>query len=178
MEVKMKKMLLGVFACLMLLSITVSPVSAKRTRTSFTGISYYIEELDPGEQWLEEDRYYIRGLKETYLMETSDPRLCGYSTLISDVNFTLAEAPVYGYGPIWSTSYLENDGGYWTGVAYGVRTKQGFNYHFEILHGHGGYEGLTAKIYDKREITDPIGPMEMYGVIIESSWDWPFGQFE
>lgn len=59
-----------------------------------------------------------------------------------------------------------------------MRTKDQFNYHYEFLRGHGGYAGLTASIYYKREITDPYGLMEFSGEIIESSWDWPLGQFE
>lgn len=90
----MKEILLAVFACLMLLSISVTPVSAKRTRTAFTGISYFIEELDPGEQWLDGDKLFIRGLKKSYRSEASDLRLCGISTLISNVNFTLEYEPV------------------------------------------------------------------------------------
>ena len=172
----MKKIILAVFVCLMLLTVAVAPVSARGTRTTFTGISHYIDELDPGEQWLEGDTYYIRGLKERYQVEASDPRMAGYSTDISNLNFTLVDPPVFGYGPIWGTSTTDthNNGGYWKCSAFGFRTKQGFNYHYATCRGHGGYEGLTASIYYKREITDPSGPMEFSGVIIEMQSFWPF----
>jgi hypothetical protein len=173
MEVKMKKMLLGVFACLMLLSITVSPVSAKKTKTTFTGTSYYQEEISMERFWFPDgDRVHIRGLVETYWFETDDERLTGLSYQTSNCNFRFSEDPeVQIYGPIWGTTILENDGGYWEGHSQGVRTADGFNYHHEVLHGHGGYEGLMARIYYMLEITNPFGPMQAYGEILEPEVD-------
>lgn len=172
----MKKIILAVFACMMLLSVAVTPVAARGTRTTFTGTSYYIDELDPGEQWLEGDTYYIRGLEERYQVEASDPRMAGYSTDISSLNFTLADPPVFGYGPIWGTSTTDPDdsGGYWTCRAFGYRTQQGFNYHCATCRGHSAYGGLTARIFYRREITDPSGPMDFYGVITDWSGGWQF----
>ena len=165
----MKKIILAVFACLMLLTVAVAPVSAKKIKTEFTGTSYYIEEISMERFWFPDgDRVHIRGLVERYEFQTTDPRLNGFSTQISNCNFRFSEDPnVQIFGQIWGTTTLENDGGYWEGNSTGVRTADGFNYHHEILHGHGGYEGLMAKIYYVREITDPFGPMQAYGVILE-----------
>lgn len=165
----MKKILLAVIACLMLISIAVTPVSAKKIKTEFTGTSTYLYPISVERLWYPDgDRLHVRGLVEYYDFQTTDPRLNGTSTQISNCNFRFSEDPdVQVYGPIWGTTILENDGGYWEGNSTGVRTADGFNYHHEILHGYGGYEGLMAKIYYAREITDPYGPMQAYGVILE-----------
>ena len=166
---KIKKILLAIVVCMMLLPMAVAPVAAKTIKTEFTGTSTYQEEISMERYWFPDgDRVHIRGLVETYWFETTDDRLTGLSHQTSNCNFRFSEDPfVQIYGPIWGTTILENDGGYWEGQSVGKRTVDGFNYHHEILHGHGGYEGLMAKIYYVREITDPFGPMQAYGVILE-----------
>jgi len=168
--------MLAVLTCLMLLTVVVAPVSARGIRTTFTGTSYFEEELDPGEFWLEGDQLYVRGLVERYRIEASDPRIAWYSTDISSLNFTLVDEPVVGYGPIWGTSTTDPDesGGYWSCRAFGYRTQQGFNYHYETCHGHSAYRGLTVRRFISREVTDLQGPLNFHGVIIDRRGGWPF----
>lgn len=164
----MKKILLVGFVFLVMLGIGVTPVSAN-TKTEFTGTSNFVEQIgDFDRDWYSGVAYHIRGLLEKYTLVTTDPRLTGDSFQCSNVNFFSTDPPVYFYGPIWGTDHIENDGGYWTGTFSGKRTKEfGFSYFIEILHGHGGYEGLIARIHFVREMTDPYGPIQAYGVVIE-----------
>lgn len=164
----MKKILLIGFVCLVMLGVVVTPVSAN-TKTEFTGTSTIVEQIgDFDRDWYSGMAYHIRGLHEKYTFTTTDERLTGDSFQCSNLNFFGTDSPAVFYGPIWGTDRIENDGGYWTGTFSGKRTEElGWSYFRETLHGHGGYEGLIAKIHLVRESTDPYGTIYAYGVIIE-----------
>jgi len=164
----MKKRLSILVAGLMVLSILAAPVAARTIRTEYDGVENYVEALSPGVEWVSEDGvYHVRGAQEAYEDVVSDDRLCGDLVVTINANFQLAEEPVYVYGPMWGTSILENDGGYWEGSWVGKRTKEGYSYIRCVMHGHGGYEGLQARVDYVRENPDTTAPFEVNGVLMD-----------
>jgi hypothetical protein len=152
----MKKILLILFVCLVMLGIVVSPVSAN-TRTEITGTSKLLTDppLEIARAWVSGHIYHFRGLREEYSSDFSDDCLDGLSTQSSNGNLFMV-SPTFGYGPIWGTDVIENGGGFWTGTYTGKLTADGENYFVEILHGHGGYEGYTAIIrWERTDVNDP-----------------------
>jgi hypothetical protein len=148
-KVEMKKILLIGFICFVMLGIVVTPVSAS-TKIEITGTSDLVETLGLDDDWISGKIYHFRGLQEGYTCDFSDDRLDGYSIQSSNGNLFMVNE-YFGYGPLWGTNYLENDGGSWTGSYTGKLTADGGNNFIEILHGHGGYEGYTAIIRTYRE---------------------------
>jgi hypothetical protein len=155
-------------AGLLLLSFLATPVSAGTTRTEFEGWSTPQEcpWCAPGRVWVSEDWVlHIRGMQEYDLNDYSDPRIAGSNLVTVNVNMQLPEV----YGPMWGTAHIEKDDGYWEGSWVGYRTAEGGSYIQEILHGHGAYEGLQARLDLMRE--DPNAPFWVEGVIMDPGGD-------
>ena len=164
---KMKKTLFVVVACLMMLSVVVIPVTAQETWTEFVGSSTKLGDLDGGESWFSKDgtKLFARDLRESWTVEMDDTRLGGDLTLTYSGNFHVTDFPVFIYGPIMGSVLIENADGYWEGRISGERTKEGCNYLFSVMHGHGDYEGMLAHVYFVRETPYFFEPMEMHGVV-------------
>ena len=158
---------------LIVLSILVAPVAARTIRTEYEGVENYVGPLSPGRQWIsDEGVLHIRGGQEAYRDEVDDPRLCGDAVVTLNVNFHFAAPPVMAYGPMWGTFRIDNDDGYWEGSWVGERTQlDGFSYIRAVLHGHGGYEGLQARVEYVRESPDPTAPFAVHGVVMEPGGD-------
>jgi hypothetical protein len=153
---------------LILLSILAAPVSAGTTWTEFEGWSTLQEcpWCAPGRVWVSEDWVlHIRGMQEYDLNDYSDPRIAGLNLVTVNVNMQLPEV----YGPMWGTAHIEKDDGYWEGSWVGYRTAEGGSYIQEVLHGHGAYEGLQARLDLMRE--DPNAPFWVEGVIMDPGGD-------
>ncbi len=151
---------------LILLSTLAAPVAAKTTWTEFEGPSTPVAcpWCSPGRLWVSEDGVlHMRGMQEYYFNDYGDPRITGYDLVTVNVNLQLPLA----YGPMWCTARLENENGYWQGTAVGYRTEQGFSYIQEVLHGHGAYEGLQARLDLVREDPNPAAPFYVHGVIMD-----------
>lgn len=163
------KMLTAATLALIVLSIAATPVTAGILRTGYEGLEHYVGPLSPGRQWISEDGVlHIRGGQEAYRDEVDDQRLCGDAVVTLNVNFHFASPPVMVYGPMWGTFRIDNDGGYWEGSWVGERTElEGFSYIRGILRGHGGYEGLQARVSYVRESPDPTAPFVIHGVVME-----------
>ena len=163
----MKKKLFTAFACLVMVSIMVIPAVAETPWTAFEGTLSFVEPLPGGEEWYSKDftKVYARNIKERYTMDVDDPRLDGVATLTANFSFHITDFPVFVYGPIWGSVYLENEGGYWEGRVAGERTKEGFNDLSAVLHGHGGYEGMHAKVDFWRGTTDLYGDFVVKGEV-------------
>jgi hypothetical protein len=160
-------------AGLMVLTVLAAPVAAGTIRTEFEGTATYGETLDPGTEWISGGRIlHIRGMEYTYGFDTTDARISGTMESTFGANWHLVDTPPFMYGPMWGTSRIDKDAGYWEGSWVGVRTKSdGFTYAQIVLRGHGGYEGLHARMYMLRENPDPYGPFQVHGVIMEPGGD-------
>jgi hypothetical protein len=163
------KSLMAATLVLIVLSIAVTPVAARTIRTEYEGVENYVGPLSPGRQWIsDEGVLHIRGGQEAYRDEVDDPRLCGDALVTLNVNFHLANPPVMVYGRMWGTFRIDNEDGYWEGSWVGERTElEGFSYIRGILHGHGGFEGLQARVSYVRESPDPTAPFVIHGVVME-----------
>jgi hypothetical protein len=158
---------------LVVLLILAAPVAAKTIRTAYEGLEFYVGPLSPGRQWISEDGVlHIRGGQEAYRDEVDDPRLSGDVVVTLNVNFHFADPPVFVYGPMWGTLRIDNKGGYWEGTWTGERTElQGFSYIRAVVRGHGGYEGLQARVSYVRESPDPTAPFVIQGTVMEPGGD-------
>ena len=163
----MKKRLSILVAGLVVLSILAAPVAARTIRTEYAGFEYYEGVLDEGRVWMsDEGVLLIRDMQELYRDEVSDPRLCGDLVVTINGNFKFTET-FEVYGPMWGTSILENDGGTWEGSWVGKRTEEGWSYIRCVMHGHGGYEGLQARVDYVHESPDPYVPFTIHGVLMD-----------
>ncbi len=169
----MKKRLLAVAVVgLILLSSLAAPVAAGTTWKEIHGLSANPTPVSPGRQWISEDGIlHIRGGQEAYSDTVDDSRLSGDDLVTLNVNFQLAPPPVMAYGQMWGTSYIENAAGYWEGSWVGERTEQGFSYIRAVMHGHGAYKGLQARLEFARETPDTTAPFVIHGVIMEPGGD-------
>lgn len=68
---------------------------------------------------------------------------------------------------MWGTFIIENDDGTWEGSWVGKRIEQGRSYIRGVLHGHGDYEGLQARVDYVRESPDPTVPFTVHGVLMD-----------
>lgn len=155
-------------ASLLVLLILVAPIAARTTRTEYAGTENYVGPVAAGRQWVSEDGVlHIRGGVEAYDDDVDDRRLCGDSLVTVNANFKLADPPVFVYGRMWGTFRIENDGGYWEGHWVGERTEQGYSYIKAVLHGHGEYEGLLARVEYARESPFFTDPFSVSGVAMD-----------
>lgn len=165
----MKKRILlsSVLVMFVLVAVTV-PVSANAVKTAFTGISVVAgPPISFGECTYPGGNVHCRGMILVTLDTISDPRLSGVETIVANYNFIPASAPILTTGPMWGTSQIVNDGGYWEYTWTGVRDEQGFMYMRGAAHGHGGYEGLQAFFTGVRESPDPAATLVYTGYILE-----------
>ena len=165
----MKKRLFILVAGLVVLSILAAPVAAGTTRTEYEGFEYFVDSLSPGREWVSDDGvYHVRGAQEAYEDVVSDPRLCGDTVVTINGNFQFADEPVIVYGPMWGTTRLDNEDGYWEGSWVGKRTEsEGFSYIRGVFFGHGAYEGLQARVDYVRESPHFTDPFSVHGVVMD-----------
>jgi hypothetical protein len=164
----MKKQLIILVAGLIVLSILAAPVAAGTIRTEYEGFEYFVDTLSPGLEWVSDDGvYHARGAAEAYEDVVSDPRLSGDIVVTINCNFQLADEPVFVYGPMWGTSRIDNEDGYWEGSWVGKRTEQGFSYIRVVMKGHGAYEGLQARADYARESPVFTDPFTVHGVLMD-----------
>ena len=158
---------------LIVLFILAAPVAAGTIRTEYEGEEYYVGPVSPGRQWVSGGGVlHIRGLQEAYEDVVDDPRLCGDAVVTANMNFRFASPPVFVYGPMWGTFRIDNHSGYWEGSWVGERTEsQGFSYIRAVLHGHGDYEGLQARVSYVRETPNPAAPFVVNGVVMDPGGD-------
>ena len=163
----MKKRLTIFVAALMILSILAAPVAAGTIRTEYAGFEYFEGEIGGGRMWIsDEGVLLIRDFQEAYTDVVSEPCLSGDLVVTINANFQLTEVEEM-YGPMWGTTILENDGGYWEGSWVGKRTEEGYSYIRCVMHGHGDYEGLQARVDYVRESPDPNVPFTVHGVLMD-----------
>ena len=163
----MKKWLTIFVAALMILSILAAPVAAGTIRTEYAGFEYFEGEIGGGRMWIsDEGVLLIRDFQEAYTDVVSEPCLSGDLVVTINANFQLTEVEEM-YGPMWGTTILENDGGYWEGSWVGKRTEEGYSYIRCVMHGHGDYEGLKARADYVRESPDPNDPFTVHGVLMD-----------
>lgn len=144
------------------------PARAQAVKTEFTGVAYTTGLIDEGVRSYPDGNVHVRGLTLLGFDDMSDPRLTGFETIVVNYNMRSAPPPVLITGPMWGTSYLENEGGYWDITWTGERDEQGFAYLRAIGHGHGGYEGLKAHYELIRLSPDPNAPYTVTGTIIDT----------
>jgi len=164
----MKKWTFVFLLSLIALATLVLPVAAKTTRTEFTGVSIGGPVMDARE-WISGDGVlHARDGWIAGFTDVSDNRYTGEELVTVNYNLHPAPAPVYIYGPMWGKLRLTNDNGYWEGTWVGERTaSDGFLYLRAVVHGHGDYEGLQARVDYVRLSPDPEEPYQVHGVIIE-----------
>lgn len=157
----------GLFLTMLILLAAALPAQAKVVKTEFTGFAYFHHVIDEGELSNPDGNIHVRGWTELYFDDMSDPRMSGFETVVANLNFQSAPPPVFGTGPMWGTSRIENEGGYWDTTWTGVRDEQGFSYIRVVAHGHGGYEGLKAIYEGSRLSPDPTYPWTFTGTILD-----------
>lgn len=154
---------------LIILLATAFPAQAQAVKTEVTGKSYFTGQIDPGVWTYPDGNVHIRGWVVSYFHEWRDPRLNGVETVVVNLNGRSAPPPVFFAGPMWGTSRLENEGGYWDITWTGVRDEQGFAFIRGVAHGHGGYEGLKLIFEGSRLTPDYINdPFIWTGTIIDT----------
>lgn len=151
-----RSLLFKVGLLLTILLVTAFPAQAKAVKTEVTGQSYFMGEIDHGVWTYPDGNVHIRGWVVFYLHEWNDPRLNGIETVVVNLNGQSALLPVSFAGPMWGTSRLENEGGYWDATWTGVRDEKGFAYIRGVAHGHAGYEGLKLIFEGSRLTPDYI----------------------
>ena len=170
-----KRLFLVAAGVLIVLSTLAAPVAAGTIRTEYDGVETYVKPVLPGRQWVSEDGVLnIRGAQEAYRDVVDDPRLCGDAMVTVNANFHFADPPVFVFGSMWGTLRIDNDneGDYWEGNWVGKRTElQGFSYIRAVLHGHGQYEGLRARVSYVRESPDPTADFMVHGVVMDPGGD-------
>jgi hypothetical protein len=144
------------FAVLVILSLltggAIAPpvATARAVRTEVTGEEWFADTIDPGELViLPNGRQRIRGLVNTYTEVASDPRLCGWNTIVINANWD-----AYGVGPMWGTAHLDvpagpdcHGGGAWDSTWTGAVSADGSCYWRAVGHGTSGcVEGLKLQL--------------------------------
>jgi hypothetical protein len=117
--------------------------------TLATGQVFHVDAIDfrsvsgSGDTRFERDRTVRRR------SEMSDPRLSGTVTVHDDAD-RWPEGDL-----VWGTIEIANDGGTWTGTSVGTTdmTADGGGVTYHELVGSGGYDGLSAVIFE-REVWD------------------------
>jgi hypothetical protein len=124
--------------------------------------------LDEGEAKTSDSMEINRGTLLLYKDEMDDERISGWEIVEVNYVFDLVEDPeVWATGPMWGTSQIANEGGYWDVAWSGVRDEQGWAKIDCVAHGRAGYEGLKAYFTGVRESPDAAGPFDYSGYILE-----------
>lgn len=170
----MKRLLrLSVLALILfaVLLLVAGPAAAKATKTKFTAIETFIEDLAPGKSWVtgkgNNQIEHLRGGEALFTVEATDPRVSGDEVITINYDMKVVDPPVYITGPMWGTFRVENDGGYWKGTWVGVRDKRGFSYIEYVGSGGGGYAGLKIRVHDERLDPDPTALYHWTGYILD-----------
>ena len=132
-------MALTLTAVLVTASLAVAPpVWAKAEKTPFSGTIYYVTTIDEGEDRFADGNIIGRGIIMLYDDQMSDYRISGQETVVVNYNMRMVEDPVVMItGPMWGTSQIVNEFGYWDVVWTGKRDKRGWGYLRCVAHGHG-----------------------------------------
>lgn len=167
----MNKRFAVIFLTLILLMVSVFPVSAKTTRTVFTGTCYFMEEPpspDVRDKYTDGNGYHIRN--EVQLMDCifSDPRLPQYVWL--NVNW---DVKFYFDSPVWiighdygETTFKDASGNvFWDGMYNGFFDEEGNYQNMTILKGVGVNKGLQIQATATTDIFTWI--VHMKGDIID-----------
>jgi hypothetical protein len=101
-----------------------------------------------------ESGFMQRGRTTSGLLYMSDPRLSG--TVVTEDNADrFCDGPcsedTYLGDVLWGTTEITNDGGTWTGTSVGTTDTSGGggNITYYELVGSGGYEGLSAVMFER-----------------------------
>jgi hypothetical protein len=137
------------------------------SKTAFTGYSVFSGIVDEGEwTFLPSGNVRARGIVETYNGVSSDPRLTGVESIVSNANFKPAPDSEIGLaGNLWGTFHIENTGGAWDGTFTSEITEGGEYLYRGVAQGIGGYAGLSAHFEAYRNGHD--GPFSISGWILE-----------
>ena len=107
------------------------------------------------------------GLKQrvrerTARSEMSDARLTGAVTVIDNADRFIAGTDTFLGDVLWGTVAIENDEGTWTGTSTGTSdlSADGRGVTYIELVGAGGYEGLSAVLFEREEEAPNL------------EWDW------
>jgi hypothetical protein len=121
-----------------------------------TGHRSFMSETDFVESTATSNGFVQRGRTTMASSEMSDPRLSG-DVVIQDnadrwTEGTPPDANVIA-DLLWGTIEISNDGGTWTGAMIGTTdtTADGLGISYYELAGSGGYEGLSAVLFEREE---------------------------
>ena len=91
--------------------------------------------------------------ERTARSEMSDERLTGTVTVIDNADRFLAGTEQFLGDVLWGTVAIENDQGTWTGTLTGTTdpSADGRGVTYIELVGAGGYEGLSAVLFEREE---------------------------
>jgi hypothetical protein len=146
--------------------LVVLPAYAKAEKTEFSG-SWSLETyINPGVCTYPDGNVHCRGVILQAEIDVSDPRVSGVETVVA--NYNLQPGPLGFYtGPMWGTSRIENEGGYWDTVWTAFQDEQGFLYIQAVAHGHGDYDGLKMHASLASVSPDPEIPLAVSGYVLE-----------
>ena len=140
MKAKMRLLIVSILIAALVTAAFPAAGLAHENKTYFTGQECSIEWTDPGTwTYLPSGLVRVTGVHSTQYDTSDDARLTGYDYVIINA-ITDAET---GEGNFWGTFNIVNDGGSWFGHWNGQNPGGQF-YIDGLLHGEGGYEGLTA----------------------------------
>lgn len=159
-----KKVLLVVFVAMVLLLSAVS-VSAKAIRTDFTGLSYGLGTLEPGQSWTSNGVEHVRDQLRLYYNVSTDERFDGYMGVYVNYNWHIIPPPANRTGPAWGTWQIGIGDDRWVGTWTGTRDENGHAYVQFVGQGEGGYEGLELRMTGVRQSLS--GPTNVSGYILE-----------
>ena len=124
----------------------------------------------------EEDVEVDGGLQErvrvrTATSEMSDPRLTGTVTVTDNADRFIDGTDLFLGDVLWGTIAIENDEGTWTGPLTGTSdlSADGRGVTYIELVGAGGYEGLSAVLFEREEGEEPNFEWDWNGVIFSGN---------
>ena len=116
------------------------------------------------------------GLRErvrvrTARSEMSDPRLTGTVTVTDNADRFIDGTELFLGDVLWGTIAIENDQGTWAGPLTGTSdlSANGRGVTYIELVGAGGYEGLSAVLFEREEGEEPNFEWDWNGVIFSGS---------
>jgi hypothetical protein len=117
-------------------------------RIAHSGGAEFAEEAET------ENGFAQRGRTTKGRLIMSDPRLNGDVVVVDDADRFFDGPPseeTYVGDVLWGTAEITNDGGSWTGTMVGTTDSSGGggNIAYYELTGSGGYEGLSAVIFER-----------------------------
>ena len=139
-------------------------VKAKATKTYFTGTETWVEDIDPGTEWMSGKIYHLRGGVSLYRDVCTDERITGDTTVVFNLNLDVTTGRV----SFWGTQFTVSDvgGGFWEGTWTGKGHADGSSSFRGVGHGRGLFEGLKVK-YTIEFSPDPTEPGIYSGYILD-----------